>query len=182
LPSVISHPAVVLALAPAFAQRGVGPKHWLLGALCTVVPDGDTLGYFLGVPYGSVFGHRGLTHSLAFAFALALLVAPLARRLDPRASFRVLVAFLFLCAASHGLLDMLTDGGKGVALFAPFSNERHFFAWRPILVSPLGLSRFLHGAGLRVLASELLWVWLPSIVAGALLWYAGGKHRPEPAP
>ena len=59
--------------------------------------------------------------------------------------------FLFVSTLSHGLLDMLTNGGLGVALFVPMSNERYFFPWRPITVSPIGLSRFVSAWGLRVL-------------------------------
>jgi inner membrane protein len=57
---------------------------------------------------------------------------------------------------------MLTNGGLGVALFAPFSNERYFWPWRPIEVSPIGLEAFLSPWGVRVLVSEAKWVWLPA--------------------
>jgi inner membrane protein len=38
------------------------------------------------------------------------------------------------------LLDMLTNGGLGIAVFSPFSRERFFFPVQPIPVSPIGLS------------------------------------------
>ena len=44
--------------------------------------------------------------------------------------------FLFLAIASHGLLDAFTDGGLGVAFFAPFDSTRYFFPVTPIEVSP----------------------------------------------
>jgi hypothetical protein len=31
--------------------------------------------------------------------------------------------YFFLAAASHGLLDAMTDGGLGVAFFAPFDEQ-----------------------------------------------------------
>ena len=62
--------------------------------------------------------------------------------------------FLFLAGASHGVLDALTNGGLGVAFFAPFANERHFFPFRPIEVSPLSIRRFLSPAGLAILWNE----------------------------
>jgi inner membrane protein len=166
MPSVISHPAVVLALGPVFARVGVAPRLWLVGAVCTVVPDLDSIGFFRGVPYGSLLGHRGLTHSLLFALALALILAPFSRRFSQKASLLTVTGFLFLCTASHGLLDALTNGGLGVALFSPFVQHRYFFPWRPIAVSPLSVSRFLAGRGLRVLWSELRWVVLPSLITG----------------
>ena len=80
------------------------------------------------------------------------------------------IAFLliFLSAASHGLLDAMTTGGLGVAFFSPFSNERYFLPWRVILVSPIGVSAFFSGRGLRVLQSELLWIWIPCAALAGL--------------
>ena len=45
----------------------------------------------------------------------------------------------------------------GVAFFAPFNNTRFFFPWRPIEVSPIGLS-FFSTRGMAVLLSELIWI------------------------
>ncbi len=52
---------------PAVRARGHHPRLWLVGAACTVVPDLDAIGFFLGVRYASLLGHRGLSHSLLFA-------------------------------------------------------------------------------------------------------------------
>jgi inner membrane protein len=78
--------------------------------------------------------------------------------------------YLFLAAASHGLLDAATDGGLGVALLAPFDAERFFSPFRPIAVSPIGLDGFLSARGAAIVWSELLWVWLPFGLLGLLLW------------
>jgi hypothetical protein len=69
--------------------------------------------------------------------------------------------------ASHGLLDALTNGGRGIAFFAPFSNHRFFFPWRPIQVSPIGVGLF-SARGLAVLQSELRWILLPSVIIALL--------------
>lgn len=180
MPSVISHPAVVFALGPVFARVGVAPRLWLVGAACSVVPDLDSIGFFSGVPYGSLLGHRGLSHSLLFALTLALGLAPLCRKVSPKASLLAVTGFLFLCTASHGALDALTNGGLGVAFFSPFVQHRYFFPWRPIVVSPISISRFLAGRGVQVLWSELRWVVLPSLVTGIvahlLLPRGGAKY------
>jgi len=55
-------------------------------------------------------------------------------------------------------LDAMTDGGLGVAFFAPFDNHRYFLPWTPIRVSPTGVGRFFTDRGLVVLQSELLWI------------------------
>jgi inner membrane protein len=80
-----------------------------------------------------------------------------------------LFAFFFGATASHGVLDALTNGGLGVAFFAPFSNTRYFFPWQPIEVSPLGIEPFLSSRGVEVMVSEFKWVWIPSglLVLGA---------------
>jgi hypothetical protein len=39
----------------------------------------------------------------------------------------MLIAHFSFVTASHGMLDAMTDGGLGVAFFAPFDNARYFF-------------------------------------------------------
>jgi inner membrane protein len=136
------------------------------GALLSILPDADALGYWMGVPYDAPLGHRGLTHSLAFAAVLTLLAFLLLRsRGGSRPAVDAppvrLFLFLFLCAASHGVLDGMTDGGLGIAYFAPFSNHRYFLPWRPIRVSPISITGFFDARGLSVLASECVWIWIP---------------------
>src|SRR5205085_12664169 len=95
------------------------------------------IAFALKVPYENDFGHRGFTHSLAFALAVGLLAAaPTFRRF--RIPWLDLWGFFFLITASHGILDALTNGGRGVAFFWPFDSERYFFPWTPVEVSPIG--------------------------------------------
>jgi inner membrane protein len=160
MPTIMTHAVVGLGLGKVYTGRKMPPLFWVLTAMLPMVPDVDVLAFRLGIPYGAAFGHRGFTHSLSFALFLAALAGaltykPLAvRRWD-------LVGFLFVAVASHGLLDALTNGGSGVAFFWPFDSARYFFPWTPIEVSPIGLN-FFGPRGLRVLHSEMLWVWLPT--------------------
>ena len=62
--------------------------------------------------------------------------------------------------ASHGILDTLTDGGLGAALFWPFSNARVFAPVRPLPVAPIGAG-MLSARGLYVSGVEFL-VFLPA--------------------
>ncbi|MCA1246154.1 metal-dependent hydrolase [Massilia sp. MS-15] len=186
MPTVLTHAVVPVALA---LVPGVGggagrlpPRLLLCAMVAAMLPDADAAGYWLGVPYAALAGHRGLSHSLAFALALGLLAALLARRLRSR----VLPAACFVgaCTLSHPLLDMLTTGGQGVALWAPWSSERLFFALRPIEVAPLAPARMLGDRGLVVLASELRWVWLPAGALGlscvAWRWLRAATRRRSP--
>ncbi len=61
-----------------------------------------------------------------------------------------------LVIASHGALDMLTDGGSGIAWLWPFSDARLFAPWRPLPVAPIGLN-FLSSRGWHVAATELIY-------------------------
>jgi inner membrane protein len=157
LASAITHFIVGASIAlPAMelpALRGVLPR-WAIpvtAGLFGALPDLDTyLMFALDIPHGSLFAHRGVFHSAAFLAVLATGVALLVAR--GRAALP-LAAVWAAAAITHPLLDMLTDGGSGVMLFFPFSEERLFFPWRPIRVSPLGVVRFFSRAG-EILRSE----------------------------
>ena len=168
MPTVFSHAVAALGLGAAFFGRKAPARALAVGALCAALPDADVVGFGLGIRYEDPLGHRGLSHSLAFAAALATLALPVVyRRGKDSPGPGKLWSYLFLATASHGLLDAMTDGGLGIALLAPFDDTRYFFPFRPIEVSPIGVSRFFSGRGLAVIVSELLWVWLPAaIVAG----------------
>ena len=168
MPTILSHPAVPLALGLGFGARVVPRPLLIAGVLASVVPDLDVIGFSFGVAYADAAGHRGITHSITFALLLGVIAVFSARKL--RASRWASFVFVFVAAVSHGLLDMLTNGGLGVALFWPLSGERLFFPAQPIRVSPLGLGVF-SVAGLRVFASEALWVWMPAfLLFAAFRW------------
>lgn len=135
-----------------------------------MLPDADAVGFAFGVRYGSMWGHRGFTHSIVFALLVGLVVGMFAFGKLPTAKDRLkLVLYFVLITLSHPLLDALTNGGSGVALFAPFSAERYFFPWRPIEVSPIGM-RFFGERGLEVIASEVIWIWLPALLICLTAW------------
>lgn len=146
-------------------------------ALLAMAPDADVLAFGLGIPYEHPLGHRGLSHSLLGALVLGALAFALLRHLlraaeDPAARPGWLdLALLVVATASHGLLDMLTDGGRGVGLFIPVDTARLFFPVTPIPVSPIGLLAFF-AWGLPVLAWEVALLW-PIGAAGAALGATG---------
>jgi inner membrane protein len=110
-----------------------------------------------------MFGHRGITHSVAFAAAAAAAcVFFLFRRDPPRLRARI-GAVLLLAGLSHPLLDACMASGLGVALLAPFSAARFHSPFRPILVTPANENRLLDEGGIRVTNSEILWIWLPAL-------------------
>src|SRR5215510_9325618 len=90
----------------------------LLWSALSFLPDADVIGFFFGVQYGDEWGHRGATHSFMFALMVGV-VAALVAMWVKRPVLRTFT-FATLVVASHGLLDTLTNGGRGIALFWPF--------------------------------------------------------------
>ena len=130
--------------------------------LCSILPDADVLSFRLHIPYEDMFGHRGISHSIGFAMLTGIIFGGLLFKLEGkrRHDFYRYSLLCFLATLSHSILDALTNGGHGVAFFAPFSNERYFLPWQPIQVSPIG-RHFFSERGSYVLLSELLWIGVP---------------------
>ncbi|HYM85808.1 MAG TPA: metal-dependent hydrolase [Pseudoxanthomonas sp.] len=166
MPSIITHAAVPLALWYAADRGRISPRLLAAGVAAAMLPDLDVAAFALGIPYADGFGHRGASHSVLFAVLIALLGVAACRPLRARPSQAA--AWLFVCTLSHPLLDAMTSGGLGVALLWPWSEQRFFAPWRPILVSPFA-NGFFSTRGMSTLLSELRWVWLP-LFAGATLW------------
>lgn len=167
MPTVLSHVAAPLALRLGLGKQAVSPRLLAAGLVASVLPDLDVLAFRFGIPYADAFGHRGASHSLAIAVLLGLAACLLASRLH--ATRGLAFMFVAISAASHGVFDMLTNGGHGVALWWPASSERFFLPWPMIEASPLSLRRVFGPKGLEVLWSELRWVWLPCLLGGAML-------------
>ena len=140
----------------ALGQAGTSDWHkdwrfWSLMIACSILPDIDSIGFRLGIPYSSFWGHCGITHSLIFAAILGVCVAAGFSRIFRR--LWMLAILLFAVTATHGILDAMTDGGLSIAFFSPFDLQRYFLPWRPIHVSPIGVGSFFSARGLRILWS-----------------------------
>ncbi|MEP2100931.1 MAG: metal-dependent hydrolase [Parasphingorhabdus sp.] len=156
----MSHAAVPIAGALLLGRSRLPVPVIATGIVFAMLPDADVIGFGFGIDYADSWGHRGASHSLLFAAIAALLAVALIR---PQ---RYVTAglFLFAAMASHGLLDTLTNGGLGAALFWPWDETRHFAPATPIAVSPIGISDFMSMRGMKVLQSEAMWIWTPLIL------------------
>ena len=163
--SAFSHAMVAVTVGQAFKSKELRGRELFLGAFCSVIPDLDVIGFSMGIQYEDVWGHRGLTHSFLFAGLLAVSLVALWYRRKSTAVMTGLFLYFFLCAASHGMLDAMTNGGLGVAFFSPLDTTRYFFPVRPVLVSRIGIVDFFSAQGVGILVSEATWIWLPSCVA-----------------
>lgn len=176
MPTIITHALVGAAIAAAGQPRPISGRLCASAAVCAALPDLDVVAFAMNVSYGNLMGHRGLSHSVVAAAALATVVTIGTR--GAGVSWGRAWTLLFLATASHGLLDMCTDGGRGVAMLSPWDTTRYFFPWRPIAVSPIGVRFFSH-RGLTVLASEIRWVWSPAATALAVAWLIRGRWARE---
>ncbi len=169
--SAFSHVLVAVTLGKTYTEEKMPLRFWFLSAFCSILPDADVIGFFFGISYGSILGHRGLSHSLFFALILSGIIVWLAFLEIPyfSKSWWSLVGYFFCVTASHGFLDALTDGGLGIAFFAPFDHTRYFLPWRPVRVSPIGISAFFSPWGVRVILSEIQWIWIPSFACFLLV-------------
>jgi len=174
MPTVMSHAVVGIALGSLTGIPARRRPFWITVALLPVLPDLDVIGVAFGIRFHSVWGHRGISHSLAFAVVVGLIAALLTRR---QTGMRLVPLALFYAAitASHGMLDALTNGGPGIAFFAPFDTTRYFVPWRPIPVSPLA-THFFSEWGWRVFRAELVLLWAPALVVTALSGLARARR------
>jgi inner membrane protein len=159
MPTIFAH-----ALIPCAMKLGAGKKMsvrlWFAAVVACVMPDADVVAFRLGIAYADDFGHRGASHSIAFAIIIGLIALIFAKPL--RATKLMAFIVVFLSTLSHPLLDMLTNGGLGAALYWPIENARQFFDWRPIQVSPIGRA-FFSERGLAVLLSEARYVGIAAL-------------------
>ncbi|HEL4831118.1 TPA: metal-dependent hydrolase [Stenotrophomonas maltophilia] len=151
--------ALHIPYADAFGHRGA--SHSLLFA-CVLAAVAAVLAFFgSGRPWSAP--HSSGSRRPWSAVSCQPRLAP--TKAGPTVASTVQAAvFVFVCAASHPLLDAMTSGGLGVALAWPWSEQRFFAPWRPIRVSPFA-PQFFSARGVATLLSELRWVWLPLATA-----------------
>lgn len=166
MPTIMSHAAVPIAGALMLGRSNLATPVVATGIIFSMLPDADVIGFRFGIDYADSWGHRGATHSFAFAAAAALFATAILR---PQ-RYLISAVFLFIAMVSHGLLDTLTNGGLGAALLWPFNDARIFAPHTPIAVSPIGIANFISERGIRVLISEAIWIWTPLVIlTGAVL-------------
>jgi len=147
----------------------------LLAIISAILPDLDVITFNFGIPYEHPFGHRGFTHSILFALIWSVLITSVLGRSKKLLWFSV----IFLSTLFHGILDAMTSGGRGVGFFIPFDNDRFFFPFREIIVSPLGVDRFFSNWGFQVILSELKYIFLPCFIIFVFITMVkkGANHK-----
>ncbi len=170
--TIFTHGIVALTLGITNITGKLKPPVIAAGVVLSMLPDADVISFSAGIPYESVLGHRGFSHSIVFAFLAASMISLLfllKKQYPAKEIFTTIFLFLFAATISHGILDACTSGGLGVGFFIPFENSRYFFGWRPLLVSPIGAANFINSYGLAVLKSEIKYIWIPCVIFVASL-------------
>ncbi|HJV89636.1 MAG TPA: metal-dependent hydrolase [Holophagaceae bacterium] len=162
MPSVLGHTLAGLTLSAAFSEGRPSRRTWVLATACAVAPDLDWFLDLLKVSEGVSLSHRGMSHSLLAAAALAALAMGIGFR-DQLRSPRHWGCML-AAAFSHSLLDACTFGGTGVAFLLPFSSARYVSVWQPIFVSPIPMSGKLLDWFLFSLGTEAVWIGIPALM------------------
>lgn len=136
MPSPLAHGVLIILVRP-MQRRGMWPAApgrptfvlYILLAIALLLPDVD---FVIGWVWpNTILGtHAGGTHSLPMGFVAALAMSVIGWGVIRRGFLRI---FTLLLAAiwSHVLMDAVTWGGRGVAMFWPITDIR--------IVSPISI-------------------------------------------
>jgi inner membrane protein len=125
-----------------------------------LLPDADVLLVALGACDSGFCGHRGASHSFTAAIAIGLLGALIAKRIGwPALRTGIATA---AAVASHAVLDLFGEGGRGLPLLWPFTDDRFQSPIRLFPDAPRGWALLSH-LGLVSVATELV-IFFPVVI------------------
>lgn len=163
--SLFGHGILAFTISKVIDQKDF-KRLTLLAIVSSILPDLDVLAFNFGIPYEHMFGHRGFSHSIVFALLWSVLLTIVFSKTRKI----IFCSVLFLATISHGILDAMTSGGKGVGFLIPFTDERYFFSFRNIKVSPIGIEKFFSERGIQVLISEFKYIVIPCLIILGLVF------------
>jgi len=170
--SLFGHGIVGFTVARVIDVKNI---KWLVAFAIgsSMLPDLDVITFNFGIPYSHPFGHRGFTHSILFGLIWAIVLIFVLGKKNKTTWFLV----IFLSTISHGVLDAMTSGGRGVGFLIPFNNTRFFFPFRKIQVSPIGVEEFFSDWGLQVIYSEFKYILIPCGIILLILHFIQNKKN-----
>ncbi|HVR63543.1 MAG TPA: metal-dependent hydrolase [Polyangia bacterium] len=149
---------------------------FLLFAAFAILPDADLILVALGGPDSGAIGHRGASHSLVTAVAVGVACGLLLRRRGVPA-IRTAIA-ITIAVGSHGLLDTIGEGGRGIPLLWPFSDHRFLSPWRLLPDAPRVEDYLSHDGAFSLLVEFCYFLPLMAYV----LWPRKKARRSHEAP
>ncbi len=166
-----THAVVGIGIAQFYTPQRRRWFYWGLAGILATFPDIDVLST---AAYGTILGHRGITHTLIFALWVGFLVASLTFK-PFQANLWALTAVFFLATASHGFLDALTRGGEAIPFFWP-ATEVRYGNWGPIPVADIAIE-LPNPRRSRSIRSELVWICLPTVLIVVVLFAYRSRRR-----
>jgi inner membrane protein len=123
----ITHLALGACMGEAFAERTLGKKAMLWGAMAQSIPDIDFIASLWMDTSSNLLAHRGLTHSFLFCIIFTVLLAFLAEHWHKPHNIRLRRWMLFFGSVifAHIFIDAFNN--YGVGWLEPFSNQRISF-------------------------------------------------------
>jgi inner membrane protein len=123
----LTHLVLGACVGEIIAEKRIGKKAWLFGALAQSLPDIDFVASFFLTPSANLLAHRGFTHSLLFVLLSSYLLAYVCRHWMRMTSMNIHQWAFFWAVQSlvHIFLD--TFNNYGVGWLEPFSHARFSF-------------------------------------------------------
>lgn len=179
MPTIITHSLIGFLSGKLSAFEVDKKRFWFFSIVLPMLPDADVLTFYFNIHYSHFIGHRGFFHSIFFAYLIGIIIVTFFFRKNNLFSRKslLLMAYFGTLTASHGIFDAMTNGGMGIALLAPFDNTRYFLPFRPIQVSPIGITKFFSYWGYKTLFSEMLYIWTPAVLITFLTLFIKKKRK-----
>lgn len=123
----LTHIVLGACVGEILAEKRIGRKAWLFGALAQSLPDIDFVASFFLSPSANLLAHRGFTHSITFVLLSSIILSYVSRKIlrNTSMNYRQWTTFWAVQCFIHIFLD--TCNNYGVGWLEPFSDARFSF-------------------------------------------------------
>lgn len=185
----LTHSLVGLTVAKAGLQK-LSPAATTVCVLAANSPDSDVVVGFFGDRWTLLHHHRGITHSIAGALSLAILVPLIVYGIDrlialwlgraPTTQLRGLFIASFIATATHPFLDWMNN--YGVRPFLPWSSRWSYgdllYIVDPFMWLMLGGGAFLLTSTTKF--KRILWLVLGVLLSWLVIFGPGRREFSNP--
>jgi membrane-bound metal-dependent hydrolase YbcI (DUF457 family) len=180
----LTHIFITTSLVFLYREKGQRFLLFLMICVAAILPDVDV---FFSDSRSNLFSHRGVTHSFFFILFISTVFSVFFWGKVKNFLQILFVFFIFFIAGfSHIILDLMTEDVKGVCLYCPFDESRTMLSFKPFksfVLSSGGPSRkLMSGTMIQFLLPEIIYVWVPSIIAFISFITLSIKLSPTEAP
>ncbi|MDX1959676.1 MAG: metal-dependent hydrolase [Leptospiraceae bacterium] len=168
--TIVTHGIFASLLLFLWREKEARFRLALMIFFASILPDVDL---FFPRDRAGIFYHRGITHSIFFAFVTGAVFSAIFLFQVKRLLDTIILFIIFtLTSLSHSFLDAMTVANdSGVCFFCPFSTERIMLPFQPFQTYSGGYSRGVGGNALLFMVPEIVFVWIPSLLGLAFFFY-----------